>query len=335
MKLLTLSLSIALLATPVLGQSLSERIDQVRKNREANLTRAKAQMLGALLYTPLTFEFQDRPVREVFTLMQDVLGVRIIGRYSDDKEGHGIDPDMMISLDVENEPALLILENILEQAEDLEDTTWQLRNGYLEVGTKERLSVPPAQELRIYPVEDLLYDLPQFNDPPDLDLAASLDQGQNGGGGGGAGGGGGGGGYGGGGGGRSGGGGGGSSGGGGGGGNIFGGPGGDPDQMNRQEKAEELIVIITELVEPTSWNINGGTAAYIRYYEGNLIIRAPDFIQRQIAGYPAIIKPTRKTSDSGSARRYVTFSGMLQNSQLQGFDTATVTGSTGGTVNNP
>ena len=102
-----------------------------------------------------------------------------------------------------------------------------------------------------------------------------------------------------------------------------------------QEKAEELIAIITELVEPNLWNINGGTAAYIRYYEGNLIIRAPDFVQRQIGGYPAVVKPTRKTSDAGTRQRYVTFSGMFQNSQLERFDTTTVTGSTGGSTTNP
>lgn len=282
----------------VVGQSLSDRIDQVRKNREASLAQAKSQMLGALLDTSLTFEFQDRPAREVFQMLEDLLGVKIIGRYADDKKGHGIDPDILISLDVENEPALRILENVIKQAEDLEETTWQLRNGYLEVGTKERLSVPAAQELQIYPVENLLKDRLQFNDPPDLDLAASLDQGQGGGGGGG----------------HS----------GGSGGSIFGGAGIDSDQMDRQEKAEELIVIITELVEPNLWNINGGTSAYIRYYEGNLIIRAPDFVQRQIGGYPAVVKPTRKTSVAGATQRYVTFSGMFQNSQLERFDATTV-----------
>ena len=70
----------------------------------------------------------------------------------------------------------------------------------------------------------------------------------------------------------------------------------------------ELRTIIEEFIEPDAW----GDYAQIRYYQGNYIIRAPDWLHRQIGGYPyAPQNPTSSgaSSDSDtSQRRYVIFS---------------------------
>ena len=79
--------------------------------------------------------------------------------------------------------------------------------------------------------------------------------------------------------------------------------------------------------------MTGGDAASIRYYQGVLIVRAPDYIHRQIGGYPFGAKRTRSTTQKiGTVEsRYVTFT--APNSIVQNVDFAreTVTGAAGTT----
>jgi hypothetical protein len=43
--------------------------------------------------------------------------------------------------------------------------------------------------------------------------------------------------------------------------------------------------LITQLVEQEEWVDNGGEGGTIRYYNGNLLVNAPDYMHRQINGY--------------------------------------------------
>ena len=80
------------------------------------------------------------------------------------------------------------------------------------------------------------------------------------------------------------------------------------------------------------WIENGGDSASIRYYQGVLIVRAPDFVHRQLGGYPFAAKRNiRKTSSSqGTGGRYVTFSAPISIVENVKFRGTTVTGSAGG-----
>jgi hypothetical protein len=198
----------------------------------------------------------------------------------------------------------------------------------------------------MYPIRDLLFEPPYFDNAPDFNLSAAIEQGgqQGGQGGGGGGFGGGGGGFGGGGGGGGMGGGGGGSGGGGGG--IIGDVGEDPERMSEDERAEQLQEIIEEQCEPEAWT--DGTAT-MRYYQGVLIIRAPDYIHRQIDGYPfAPRRPARAKVSSAAdgapgviARRYVTFTSavsIVDNVRLRGVPVNGAVGNggtTGGSAGSP
>ncbi len=321
-----------LLGSPALGQSLSERINYVMQQRSQAQSRntSKGYMLSVLLYTDLPVQFAETPAREAFNYLQTILGINLIGRYSDDRIGFGIDPETPITLDVVGKPALLVLELVLDQCQDLDPCTWQLRNGYVEVGTKERLSQPGAMQIKYYPIRDLLFEPPYFDNAPALDLSSALNQGGGGGGGGGGFGGGGGGGLGGGGGGGYGGGGGGGSGGGGGGGAIFGDPDEERERKSEAEKAQDIIDLIAEAVEPDAWDINGGEYATIRYYTGTLIVRAPDYIHRQLGGYPFATRPVTRGGAVPGERRYLTFTGSISNVDVIGERQFKATGAAGG-----
>ncbi len=230
---------------------------------------SRATLFHTLTATDISVEFRETPAREVFKHLKTVLGVRIVGRYSDDKAGHGIDPDTPITLDVTDTPAIMVLELVLDQCEDIDPCTWQIRKGFVEVGTKERLSAPAANVIKFYPIRDLMMIAPHFGNAPDVDLSVALNQ--TGGGGGGSSGSGGGG-FG-----------GGSSGGSGGngGGSIITDPRDGPLRIESFEFVQNLMDLIRDSVEPMSWQANGGTAR-MSYLSGNLIIRAPGFIHRQL-----------------------------------------------------
>jgi hypothetical protein len=292
----------------VAGQAISER----------NL-REKARLLGVLHYTRLAVFFDDVPAREAFDALSDALGVTIKGRFADDRAGHGIDPEMPITLLAENIDALMLLEMMIEQCEDYEPCAWQLRNGYIEVGTKERLGAPSARETYMYPIADLTMEPPYFVAPsiagiggggsgslPEsvrdfdqrpyatavLSMPVEIEPGRL--------------------------------------------PGEyvarkDPDQL-----AEEIIQGIIQTIEPGNWdyrnppqNENGtkGTGprrtrpfidktkiASIRLWENLIIIQAPDFVQRQVGGYPPPIPPRRLSVDE-----------LLQRSQRASTDRARIT----------
>ena len=259
---------------------------------------AEASILGKLVYTDVTVEFNQTELKQVMDFMGTLLDVSTIIYWQNEKRMEGLDPELTITLEAEQTPALNLLQRILEKCStDGEEYTWQLRQGMLEIGSKEQLGRKSAQALKLYNIENLILEIPDFDNAPTLDL------GNFGGGGGGLGGGGfgGGGGIGGGGGGgRGGGGGGGGFGGGGGGGGGAGG--GSLAPTDEEERIEEIIRIITTFIEPDAWRRNGGDWARIESYRGNLIIRAPDFIQRQLEGYdfrpiPPVGSGARRTLD--------------------------------------
>ncbi|MEE2719056.1 MAG: hypothetical protein VX727_04655 [Planctomycetota bacterium] len=251
---------------------------------------AEAVILGKLVYTDVTVEFNQTELKQVMEFLGTLLDVQTVIYWQSDREVLGLDPEQTITLDAERTPALNLLQRVLEQCSDEgREYTWQLRQGMLEIGAKERLGRSSAQHLKLYNIESLILEIPDFDNAPTLDL------GNFGGGGGGLGGGGFGGGGGiGGGGGRGGGlGGGGGFGGGGGG----GGGGGSLAPTAEEDRVEELITLITTFIEPEAWRRNGGEWATIESYRGNLIIRAPDFIQRQLEGYD--FRPVPPTGSGG------------------------------------
>lgn len=324
------------------AQGLSERIravgEQKREALAGDVTRSR--LLGALLYTDVSVSFDKTSAKTAFEYVASQLQVPLVVRYAGEGGSEGIDPDLEISLSLEGAPAITVVERMLEMCATDEPCTWQIREGFIEAGTKDRLAVPAARELRMYPIRDLLFEPPQFDNAPDFNLSSALSQGgqQSGGGMGGGGGGfgGGGGGFGGGGGGF----GGGGGGSGGGGGGLIGDPGEDPERPSEAEKADQLMEIIKEQCEPEAWQDAGGDWATMRYYQGVLIVRAPDFIHRQIDGYPFAPQRPRRSSDvaPAGAKRYVTFTSglsVVQNLEFRSVPVQGAVGNGGGTTGSP
>ncbi|MDZ4829191.1 MAG: hypothetical protein SGJ09_03215, partial [Phycisphaerae bacterium] len=179
---LTLAIGLALGATTLLGtsaasgQNFADRLNEVAKQRQSDAARdiTKSSLLGALLYTDLTFDFKATKAKDAFEFIANALGVPLVVRYNTDRAAAGIDPDAEVTLKLEGKPALTALEMVLEQVGTDEPCTWQIRESFIEVGTKARLSVPAARELKMYPIRDLIFVAPHFNNAPTFNLSESI-----------------------------------------------------------------------------------------------------------------------------------------------------------------
>ena len=229
-------------------------------------------------------KFQGQSLRDCMDFIRDVSGANIHVNWRA-LEAAGVTGDTPVYVRLRDVPLRKVLNVLLSEAAPGTNLTYYSSEGVIEVTTSE---IADAEMVtKVYPVEDLLIEVPDFNNAPDFSLFLSQ-TGGSGGGGGGGGSMGGGGGYGGGGGGLGGGGGGFGGGGGGlgGGGGGFGGGGGGLTQekiRTKQERADDLVTLIRETIRPEIWKENGGTAA-VRYYNGNLIVTAPRSVQEAIGG---------------------------------------------------
>jgi len=230
--------------------------------------QSDAKLLGALVYTDMSVQFEGETAQEVLSHIKDELGV-LMQIYWETERTEGFKRDFPVHITLKEQPALVVLERVLEQIGDIEDSTWQIRDGVIEVGFKTRFAKRRAQRLVVYPIDDLLFEIRDFNNAPQMGTGGG---GTGGGTGGGAGGGGTG----------SGGSGGGQS--GNNGGFNFGTPSEDPERLSKEEHIERIIELIKRFVEPEQWNDAGGECTIDSYHE-TLLIRAPNFVHRQIGGY--------------------------------------------------
>ncbi len=219
-------------------------------------TALKRQTLARLMQR-VTVELQEQRLEDVVRFIETVTQTDLDPLWLDDRTGTGLDPETLITLGVKEVTALTLLERVLEKADassGFEGSTWQFtRTGAFEFGPRERLN--RRTNLVIYDITDLLTEVPDYDNAPDFDLNTIFQQG-------------------------------GQQGGGGGGQSPFQGGQQDIDRETMEEKAQEVIDLIVTIVEPEQWLDNGGDSSSVRYFRGSLIVRAPDYVHRQLVGYP-------------------------------------------------
>lgn len=247
---------------------------------------------------PVTIELTDTPLSEVMKFIQSVTGADIETMWADDRNAIGLDQEHTISLKVANTSALSMLEKVLEKsATDSAGqygNTWQISDsGSLQVGPRERLN--KHKRVEIYDISDLLLILPDYMDAPEFDLNAVLGGSQGG--------------------------------------------GQSPFTQNqnrdtqerrpREDRAQDLVNILVQLVEPEQWQDNGGDGASIRYFQGSLIVNGPDYVHRALNGYPYWPQELTSVAES-KGRRWVKLDGSTGTSTLDGIATSPVTAVVGG-----
>jgi hypothetical protein len=212
-----------------------EALDRLAKRVNVDLNEARLEDVVQFLATIGSLEFDPA--------------------WEDESGREGLDKDAMVSIRASNLPILSILERILAKTgTGFGGNAWQLTpEGLVEIGPKSRLN--ESATLKVYDIQDLLFEVRNYTSVPELDLDAAVQQSQGGGGGGG-------------------------------GQSIFEDDEEEAeDQPTQEERARELIALIIETIEPDEWADNGGDGGTIRFYRGTLLVRAPDYMHRQLGGY--------------------------------------------------
>jgi hypothetical protein len=198
-------------------------------------------------------EWEDAPFGDVIAWLREQGELNVVVRWNVLQEV-GIDEDTPVSLRLKDAKIATILAEVLAQLGQSKELRFIGIGRTLTISTHEDLN--KKLYVKAYPVNDLLFRIPDFADAPSINL-------QQGGGGGGP---------------------------GGGsasqnpfqGGTSGGGP--DEDNRSRSERIKEMIEMIKETVEPTSWKDNGGEGTISSFNNTVLVVRATLDVHERLGG---------------------------------------------------
>lgn len=194
----------------------------------------------------ISLRIQGSTLRDSLAAFEHISGLRLRPLWADPDHLEGLDPEMPITLNITAQPPFKALELILIAAD--RTATWQhADDGSIEVGPRSRLNA--RQRIEVYAVRDLVNAIPDFPEAATIDLQAALSA-----------------------------------------------RGGDQSPIreqetdtwtpahDRKERMDELVLLLTTLVEPEQWVINGGNGGSIQVHGDVLVVKAPGYIHRQLAG---------------------------------------------------
>lgn len=290
----TLSL-VAALSMPALGQSRSDKVDQIAAALSAGINDSSSEPVYTdantgqtiratpaqlMRETMTSVDFKDMSGKLALEIWSNQTNVPIVINWRG-LEAQGIDPNTPINLTLGKVPAEQVLRLIIQQLHPdplgNEELLLDIQQWYVRVITKE--DALRQSTTRLYFIGDLLMDIPNFDNAPKFDLNEALSNTSSGGSNGG-------------------------SGGGGEGGGLF--PDDDDDRkekvLSKQEKAEQIADMVRNTIEPDIWRENGGEYGSVRYYRGMLVVKAPNFVHEQIGGMTGT-SATKSATKSKSTTR--------------------------------
>jgi hypothetical protein len=206
-------------------------------------------------------KLENVTIKDAMDYLRDVTGANIHVSWGA-LETAGIGKDTQVNIRLNSVSVRKVLDLLLKDAGAGTALAYYVDSGVLEVTTREIADKDLI--VKLYPVEDLLLDTPDFQGPQ-INLSSSSSSsiptlGQSG-----------------------------SSGGSSSGQSLFGSGGGGSNGQNSQQmttKAERvtaLITAITTTIQPEVWQANGG-AATISFWDGQLIVSAPRSVHEQLGG---------------------------------------------------
>jgi hypothetical protein len=291
---------VAGMAMPALAQVTAPAGPAAPQTRSVRPAHPQRDTLQKMMRR-ITVDFEEKRLEDVINFVRDFTGADLEPLWMDDRNGDGLDKDRLVTIRVENITSLRLMERLLEQARgDFGgDNSWQMSDtGAMQIGPKSRLN--RTRRVEIYDINDLITEIPDYREVPRIDLQQALQASQQGGGGG-------------------------------------QGPFREEGQtqeerrQNREERSREIMELIQNLAEPEQWIENGGEGGSMRYWQGALIVNAPDYMHRAINGYPYWpAEGTQRQVVNG--RRYVTLDGDTGVSRLNGVGQQPVSAVVGGQI---
>lgn len=227
---------------------LSFRRGEIQSFVESDADR---RVLATLETRRIPASFRDNTIEDVLNFIATVTNLNVDVDW-DSLAQIGIERDRQISLELREVPARVVLERVLEKAQPdaFSRAGWAVNDGVLVVAADEALRRNTF--IVIYDIRDLLFQIPDFEDAPELDLDQVLNQAGQGGGGGG-------------------------------GGSVFGDTESeDPVGPTERELMDRILEIMQTNVDFQGWRDNGGDTGVVQELNGNLIITNTARNHRQI-----------------------------------------------------
>ncbi|MEL6795505.1 MAG: hypothetical protein AAFO89_01655 [Planctomycetota bacterium] len=171
-----------------------------------------------------------------------------------------IDEQTPVTLRLNNVSVKTVLDRLVDKISDpLAPADWAIQDGIVQIASDEELRRDVT--LVIYDIRDLLIEVPDYQDAPEIDLQSVLQSQQ----------------------------------GGGGGQSPFGGDtqGQDDEERDRQERIDQIIDIIQNNVDFEGWQANGGDTGFIQELNGSLIITNTSKNHREVQGLLSQIRAQR------------------------------------------
>jgi general secretion pathway protein D len=218
------------------------------------------RVLAELETTRLPSVRFDNPLGDVVSFMETVTQQNFDIDWQS-LELLSIDEQTPVQLSLNNVSAKTVLDRLVAKISDpLTPAGWAINDGIVQIASDEVLRQNTV--LVIYDIRDLLIQVPDYDDAPEIDLQSVLQS---------------------------------SQGGGGGGQSPFSGDGGnaEDEERDRQEQIDQVIDIIENNVDFEGWQSQGGSTGVIQEYNGNLVIRNTPQNHREISGLLSQLREQR------------------------------------------
>jgi hypothetical protein len=166
----------------------------------------------------------------------------------------GVERESVVTLALNRTTVGEVLNEVIEQLSETEPVLYRGKGNIIRISTQDDFN--RKLELRTYDVTDILVEIPDFYDAPEIDLeqqqqsgGQSGQQGTP----------------------------------------VFSGGSGSDERDDEggeelRERMEELVTLIENTIEPTSWDYNGGQGT-VQFFNRMLVIRNSIEVHEQIAGF--------------------------------------------------
>ncbi|GAB5496302.1 MAG: hypothetical protein Phyf2KO_13820 [Phycisphaerales bacterium] len=223
----------------------------------ASETPENRRVLASLDSTRLPVNF-DNSLGDVVNFLESVTSENFDVDWAS-LELISIDEQTPVQLNLNNVPISTVLDRIIDKVSDpLSPAGWAVRDGIVQIASDEALRRNTV--LVIYDIRDLLIEVPDYQDAPQIDLQNVLQSNQ----------------------------------GGGGGQSPFDGDQNDDDEeRDRQDRIDQITDIIRSNVDSINWVANGGDTGSIQELAGSLIIRNTPKNHRAVTGLLKQIRAQR------------------------------------------
>ena len=252
-----------IMAYPSDWPAISFRRGEPLEFAESEMDRA---VLATLRETSLPINLTDNAFEDVVEFISSTARVDIDVDW-DSMADIGVDPDTPITLRLREASLETVLDRVVARVSDRAlPAGWAVQDGIITIASDEVLRRNTV--LEIYDIRDLLFVVPRFDEAPEFDLSSALQSSQ----------------------------------GGGGGNSPFQTQGQQQDDVDFEDRVNEIINLLQTNVDPNGWVDLGGDTSSISQLNGNFVITTTPRNHRAIIGLLGKLRAVRALQINVEAR---------------------------------